>query len=279
MFAAALIVFRETLEAALFVGIVAAATQQVVGRWRWLSAGVGAGVLGALTLAAMADLISGWADGLGQDRVNVGILSVALAMLAWHSIGASQHGREMAQQARALGRAVDSGRQAPLALMAAVALAVLREGAETVLFVAGTVTGADTSALAVVAGTLIGMSGGAALGALIYLGLSRVPPQRLFAVTHAMVLVLAAALAGQLARALVQAGLVDWGGTPLWDTSGWLAMQSLPGLVMHALVGYDAQPLGLQLLFYVTALAGIGWMARVSRRTLAPVASAGRSRR
>lgn len=157
MFAAALIVFRETLEAALFVGIVAAATRQVAGRWRWLSAGVGAGVLGALALAAMADLISGWADGLGQDRVNVGILAVALA--------------------------------------------VLREGAETVLFVAGTVTGAETSAVAVVAGTLIGVSGGAALGALIYLGLSRVPPQRLFAVTHAMVLVLAAALAGQLARA------------------------------------------------------------------------------
>ena len=32
MFAATLIVFRESLEAALFVGIVAAATRQLVGR-------------------------------------------------------------------------------------------------------------------------------------------------------------------------------------------------------------------------------------------------------
>jgi high-affinity iron transporter len=35
MFAAALIVFRETLEAALFVGIIAAATKQLPQRGRW----------------------------------------------------------------------------------------------------------------------------------------------------------------------------------------------------------------------------------------------------
>ena len=36
MLAIALIVFRETLEAALFIGIVAAATRGVPGRSRWL---------------------------------------------------------------------------------------------------------------------------------------------------------------------------------------------------------------------------------------------------
>lgn len=36
MFSSALIVFRETLEAALFVGIIAAATRQIAGRARWL---------------------------------------------------------------------------------------------------------------------------------------------------------------------------------------------------------------------------------------------------
>ncbi|HEY8708623.1 MAG TPA: iron permease, partial [Burkholderiaceae bacterium] len=36
MFTAALIVFRESLEAALFIGIVAAATRGVAGRARWL---------------------------------------------------------------------------------------------------------------------------------------------------------------------------------------------------------------------------------------------------
>ena len=70
MFAAALIVFRESLEAALFVGIVAAATRGLMGRGRWLGAGVGIGVLGAMILAALAPHVSEWFDGLGQDMVN-----------------------------------------------------------------------------------------------------------------------------------------------------------------------------------------------------------------
>ncbi|MBC7469210.1 MAG: FTR1 family protein, partial [Ramlibacter sp.] len=99
MFATALIVFRETLEAALFVGIVAAATRGMAGRARWLASGVGAGVLGAVALAAGADKLSVLADGIGQDLVNAGILSVALAMLAWHCIWVSTHGREMSLDA------------------------------------------------------------------------------------------------------------------------------------------------------------------------------------
>ena len=81
MFAASLIVFRETLEAALFVGIIAAATKQLPQRGRWLAGGVAAGVVGALLLALSAEQVSAWADGTGQDLVNIGILTAALSML------------------------------------------------------------------------------------------------------------------------------------------------------------------------------------------------------
>ena len=80
MFTTALIVFRESLEAALFVGIVAAATRQLAGRGGWLSGGVGLGVLGALVLALLAERITSWADGIGQDLVNIGVLSLAQRM-------------------------------------------------------------------------------------------------------------------------------------------------------------------------------------------------------
>src|SRR3954465_4965628 len=133
MFATSLIVFRESLEAALFVGIVAAATRGLSGRGTWLAGGVFAGFIGALALAAGADKIGALADGIGQDLVNVGILTTALAMLAWHCIWGSTHGKEMSQEARQLGSSVRAGQRTPRALMIAVALAVLREGAETVL--------------------------------------------------------------------------------------------------------------------------------------------------
>ena len=126
MFGAAIIVFRETLEAALFVGIMAAATRGVAGRTRWLTAGVLAGVAGALALAASAGQIAALADGVGQDLVNAAILSVALAMLAWHCIWVSNQGAQVAAEARALGTSVKETRRPPWALMIVVASAARR---------------------------------------------------------------------------------------------------------------------------------------------------------
>lgn len=267
MIATALIVFRETLEAALLVGIVAAATRGLAGRAKWLSGGVFAGIIGACALAVGADKISAVADGIGQDLLNVGILSVALVMLAWHCIWVSSHGREMALDARRLGLAVREGTRAPRALMVVVALAVLREGAETVLFVAGLVTGTPGSSYDMLVGALLGVMGGVGLGLMIYFGLSRIKPQHLFSVTNALILLLAAGIASQLARALAQSGLVNiWSGA-LWDTSATLTTDSPTGMLLHALVGYDARPSGLQLAFYLATLFTISLFTwQVQRR-------------
>lgn len=258
MFATAIIVFRETFEAALFVGIVAAATRGLPGRSKWLAGGVLAGILGALALAAGADSISTLADGIGQDLVNAGILSLALAMLAWHCIWISTHGKEMSQDAKRLGTSVREGTRSPRTLIVAVVLAVLREGAETVLFMAGLATGAPGNSQGMLVGASLGVAGGVAFGLVIYFGLSRIKPHNLFAVTNVLILLLTAAIASQLARVLAQSGLVDlWSGT-LWDTSGLLQTGSPLGILLHALVGYDARPSGLQLAFYLGTLLIIG---------------------
>ena len=53
MFSTGLIVFRETLEAALFVGILAAATRGLAQRGLWLAGGVMAGLAGSLAIMAL----------------------------------------------------------------------------------------------------------------------------------------------------------------------------------------------------------------------------------
>lgn len=266
MFTTALIVFRETLEAALFIGIVAAATRELAGRARWLTAGVGAGVLGAGVLAMFAQHLSGWLDGLGQDVVNIGILSIALAMLLWHCVWVSTHTREMVSDAKQLGQSVQQGRQTPWALLVVVALAVLREGAETVLFVAGSLTGnTATTPAAVLTAGLAGLLGGALLGLGIYAGLSRIPTRRVFSVTNVLIALLAGSLASQLARALAQAGFIESWTSPLWDSNALLSQDSALGTFMHALVGYDAQPSAAQLGSYLAALAVIYCGTRLLR--------------
>jgi high-affinity iron transporter len=267
MFAAALIVFRESLEAALFVGIVAAATRGMPGRTRWLGAGVGIGVLGALLLAFMAQRVSGWFDGLGQDIVNIAVLSVALTMLLWHCIWVAAHSKDMAMQARSLGASVHQGQRKPWALLTAVALAVLREGAETVLFVGGALTGSTgTSTPEVVLSCAIGVGLGVGAGMIIYGGLSRIPTRHIFATTNALIAVLAGSIASQLVKSLIQAGFIERWSSPLWDTSGSLSPDSALGTFLHALVGYDARPSAAQLASYVAVLALIYVGTRLLRR-------------
>ncbi len=268
MFAASLIVFRETLEAALFVGIIAAATKQLPHRGRWLACGVAAGVAGALLLALSAEQVNAWADGIGQDLVNIGILTVALLMLVWHCIWVSTHGRQMAMEARQLGASVQGGQRKPWALFVAVALAVLREGAETVLFVAGSLTGGQVGTVPVLMACALGLVAGAVVGMGLYAGLSRIPMQKLFAATNMLIALLAASIASQLARALAQAGLVERGTAPLWDSTAWLAPNSALGALLHALVGYDARPSAMQLGFYVAVLACIYIGTRLVMRQL-----------
>lgn len=267
MFATALIVFRESLEAALFVGIVAAATRQVAGRNRWLAVGVGAGVLGAVAMALAAGQVSGWFDGLGQDLVNIAVLSVALAMLLWHCIWVTAHSRDMAMQARQLGVSVQAGQRKPWALVVAVALAVLREGAETVLFVGGALTGgvAAETGQVVLAG-VIGVCLGIGAGWLIYSGLSRIPARHVFTATNALIAIFAGSIASQLVKSLTQAGFIERWSSPLWDTSGALAPDSALGTLLHALMGYDAQPSAAQLASYLAVLALIYAGTRLLRK-------------
>lgn len=109
MFAAALIVFRESLEAALIISIMAAATRGMPARARWIVTGVLAGLAGAAVVASSMELISNLASGMGQELFNAGILTLAVGMLAWHNIWMSVHGREMATQALNTARAINEG--------------------------------------------------------------------------------------------------------------------------------------------------------------------------
>lgn len=255
MYASGLIVFRETLEAALFIGIVAAATMRLPRRGLWLGAGVLAGLMGSLALAAGLETISAMADGLGQDVLNIAILTVALLMLAWHSVWMSTHGKEMALQARQLGQSAALGTRPMWALATAVGLCVLREGAETVLFVASLMSGTQGQTPFMLTGAGLGLLTGTLVGMLTYAGLSRIPMRHLFSVTHTLILLLAGNLASQLAKALIQAGWIEVLTDPVWNLSALLSNSSGLGVLMHALIGYDATPSGLQLTFYLGAIA------------------------
>ncbi len=257
MFGTAIIVFREVLEASIIIGILAAATQSVPNSRRWLSAGLLAGLAGSGLVAAFTDVIGSLASGIGQEIFNAIVLGIAVLMLAWHNIWMSSHGAALAATARSVGSDIRDGTSECSALLVIVGIAVLREGSETVLFLYGIAASKDGGHSSMLLGGMVGMLAGAAVGYTLYAGLVRVPMRWFFAATGILVLLLAAGMASQAAHFLIQADLLPSLASPLWDTSAALPESGLPGMLLHSLIGYDARPAGMQIVFYLIALISI----------------------
>jgi high-affinity iron transporter len=256
MLATLLIVFREVLEAALIVSIVAAATRGVRGRGAWIGGGISLGVLGAILVAAFAGGIADAMSGMGQEWFNAIVLLAAVVMIGWHVVWMARHGRELSMQMKEVGSAVSAGSRPLTALLVVVALAVLREGSEVVLFGYGLMAG-GSSVGAVALGGALGVLLGAAIGFAMYFGLLKIPMRHFFTATNGLLVLLAAGLASSAAGTLVQADALPTLVDTLWDSSWLLSDDSLLGKTLHILIGYTAQPSGIQMAFYTCTVTGL----------------------
>lgn len=257
MFGTAVIVFREVLEAAIIISIIALATRGTKGRNFWLATGLIAGLIGSAIVAASTEAIASFASGVGQELFNAIVLGMVILMLAWQNIWMSSHGMELAMNAKKVGANIRDGSSKSSILLAVVGLAVLREGSEVVLFLNGILASEGVANNEMLLGGLLGLLAGAAVGYMFYAGILRIPLRWLFNVVSAFVLLLAAGMASTAARYLIQADVLPSLTSPLWDTSSILPINSLVGMLLHSLIGYDAHPAGMQLVFYVAVIIAI----------------------
>ncbi len=263
MLASLVIVFREVFEAGLIVGIVMAVTAGVAGRGIWITGGVAAGVLGACLVALFTGGLSELFGGSGQEVFNAGILSFAVIMLTWHNVWMARHGRELAAELQAAGEAVVSGSKSLLALAIVVAIAVLREGSEVVLFLYSVAAAQGGASWGMVAGGFIGLVLGSLVCLLTYLGLITIPARYLFAVTSTLIAFLAAGLAAQAIAFLEQADILTTLDQTVWDTSWILSNSSYLGTALHTLIGYVDQPTAMQLVVYAATLTVIAVLMKL----------------
>lgn len=261
-----IIVFRETLEAALIVSIVLAASSGIAGRGRWVFAGVVAGLVGAGIVALFAGSLADLFSGNGTEVFNAAILLAAVVMLGWHQVWMGTHGAELAGESRAVGTAVREGAKPLSALAIICAVAVLREGAETVLFLYGVAIDGELGTASMLQGGALGIAAAALVGVLFYAGLLRIPLKHIFRVTGVILLLIAAGLAAQAAALLVQAGYLPALGYDIWNTSDILPQTNPVGFLLHILVGYVARPEGIQIVAYAVTLAIILAASAIVRR-------------
>lgn len=255
MISALVIVFREMLEMALVIGVLLAATRGLPESRRWIGAGVLFGVMGAAFFGLfMAEMESAF-DGEGEYIFNAVVLLLASILIAWTVFWMGRHGHEISSRLKQAGTSVREGALPYSALMIVALSAVMREGSEAAFFLFGAAQGTDEGGLVMLLGGLLGAVAALLVGGALYFGLVRIPLKRLFTVSGWLLMLLAAGMASQASWNLVA---IDW--LPpvvetLWNTSSLLSQESLPGQMLHVLIGYDDEPSGLQVIVFVMALS------------------------
>jgi high-affinity iron transporter len=177
-----------------------------------------------------------------------------------------------------MGQAVAAGETSLIAMAIVVGVAVLREGAEVVLFLYGIAASTNEGWAALLLGGALGIALGAAISLIVYAGLVAIPIHRLFSVTSWLIALVAAGMAGQAAAVLAGADLIPSWGYQLWDSRWLLSQDSIPGRALHALIGYADRPMGVQLVAYVVVLVALIVGARlIAGKSASPERSSGRS--
>ena len=193
--------------------------------------------------------------------MNAIILFIAAALIGWTVVWMNKHGWELTKHFKEVGSAVIKGRKPKYTLSIVVALSVLREGSEIVMFIySAVVTGSKPYLLII--GSLLGICMGIIAGVGIYYGLMKIPIGRVLKVTSWLLILLVAGMVAQAFGYLSAAGRVPDFIPMVWDSSQIVSEGSILGKIMHILVGYTDRPSGIQLLVYFLTVAGLFWAVR-----------------
>ena len=254
-----ILVLREVLEAAVLVSVLLALSRSLGQRLHWVAWALPLAVLGSLWFAASMDTLTDALDGAGQEVANAALqlMVFACAVAVIFLEGVWRTGRWPAMCAL---------------MLAAVTLALVREGSEIWIYVSGFAAAPDLRE-AVLAGSVIGAGIGVSLGILLYSSLMALPPDWRRA---ACLVLLALVGAGMVMQATMLLEQVDWleAGRPLWDTSFLVSEASFTGELLYAVVGYEATPSAVQVMLYCASLA-IAVAAFVVSRLMRRLVSAG----
>ena len=259
------IVWRESVEAILVIGIlyawIRARGDDRIGL-RHLSAGIGGGLVLAGGLAlAMLGLHSQLA-GDALEAFQAAIVIVAAALITHMVLWMRAHGRQMRRALEAgMARAAESAGGASVVLLTAIAVG--REGAETVLFLYG--LGVEQSGGAMTqmfVGAGIGFALALATGWLIQRGAKWLPSRVFFRATELVLCLLAAALLVSGVERLINMEWLPPLVEPVWDSSALLAEGDTAGDLAAAFAGYRSQPSLTVLLAWSGYWAVVAWLGR-----------------
>lgn len=235
------IVWRETVEALLVVGILHAwlkAREERTGQ-QWLWAGTAGGLILSALLAWGLLALQSVMEGETLEYVQAVLVLIASVLILHMVLWMRRHGRTLKRELEVgLGRAANGFAIALLAM-----ITIGREGAETVIFLYGLGMADNLAALAVaVAGGVVSATFTVWL---LNRGAVRIGWKAFFSVSGLLLLLLGGQLLVTGVEQLAGFGVLPTGPDPLWDSSDWLDDHTGLGGLLATFAGYRAQPAGL----------------------------------
>ncbi|MGU7780123.1 FTR1 family iron permease [Burkholderia sp. PU8-34] len=272
------IVWRESVEALLVVGILYAwlknGDDDALRGVPYLWAGVAAGLLMAVGLGAALVGFTEVLSGDAQDYFQTAMVMIACVLIVQMVLWMRRHGRTLKRDMeQSLQQSTRDSNWWGVAVL--VALAIAREGSETVIFLYGLGFGqsghVDGSQMLAV---IVGLGLAFLTFYLLQLGGKYFSWRHFFRVTEVMLLFLGAGLFQTGVDKLIDKEILPLGISQVWDTSAILDDSGTFGSLVATLTGYRAHPALTNLVAYAVYWAVV-WLL-MKRASRAPAAAAGR---
>jgi len=219
MLSEAIITFRETLEAALVVGIILAylnkTKQTAYNPTVYLA--VASAIVGSILTAFAFTLLIGEFKGPAENLFEGGTMLFAALLLTtmiFWMLQQKQVRQDLEEKVTA-----EVSRRNKLGLFALVFASVLREGVETVIFLGAGGFSANATALGRFAGSFLGIFLALACGFILFVQARRLNIKKFFHATSIVLILFAAGLVARGVYELQEGGFLQGYGEPVWDVN------------------------------------------------------------
>lgn len=249
---AVILILQEILEASLLISVLLVLTSILRKLWpgaftverRWVVSAIVTGLAGAWLYAWLTPEVSLWFDYAGYEVVNASLqyITIGFVLVFCYLINAG-----------VLARTQDGyARLARVCMILVVAISIVREGSEIILYVQG-ILGQRENISPVMLGALVATGIGISSSLVLFHALGTLPRQWTFRVAMLLLALFSGNMGAQATQLLTQADWLPY--TPqLWDSSFLVNESSITGHLLFALVGYQANPALLQAGVYLVAV-------------------------
>jgi len=234
-----IILLREVLEASLLISVLLFYSHYFKRSNIWLFIALLIGLVGAVIYGHHMAQVSDLFAGVGQEVMNA-LLHILIYILILLFILTGRFSN------------AGGGYGSALLMMFIVMMITMREGSEIYAYLQGFAFSEQLKT--VLFGALIGTGIGMSVGIFAYYFLVNLSGTYSLTIGVFVLILEAGSMVSQAVQLLMQADWVEQT-YPLWDSSHLLSETSITGQLFYALMGYEATPTPIQVVWYLASMA------------------------